>query len=227
MQQEELPGPPDTSKDSDNNSFFLGLQYRYWWFIVLNMILTIIVFNFGCLGAKKWARQGEDISEWEGGLLYCNQCYSEWDEEHYNDVASDMSDLEGDLAEAMKTTFENLRDAGSVFVFFELTALIMNLLWIARVVFILMERKLGPNWLGFVPVAAGFVMHTVGLIAWTGIADAGFEADCEELNDGSDRRKVCSTYGAGLAVITCILYIFFGAFYVFLYINRGRVAKEM
>lgn len=227
MQQEKLPSPQEESKDADNNQIFIGLRYRYWWFIVLQLILTIIVFNFGCLGAKKWARQGEDGTEWEGGLLYCTSCYSKWDNDHYDDVASDMSDLNGDQYEALTTTYENLRDAGSVFLFFELIALLMNLLWIVRVVFALFEKKLGPNWLGFVFPGVGFVMHTIGLIAWTGIAEAGFEEDCTDLNDGSDRTKVCSTYGAGLAVITCILYIFFGAFYVFLYINRRTVSKEV
>mmetsp|Transcript_23981 Transcript_23981/g.42483 ORF Transcript_23981/g.42483 Transcript_23981/m.42483 type:complete len:241 (-) Transcript_23981:2199-2921(-) len=198
------------------------MRVRYWWYLVIFCQGVIGVFMFATLGTRKWVRQGDEDSEWQGGLLECTFCHlkSDWHEETYDDLKSDECDADGDSHEAWCTMFEDLQSAGGVFVFFELLSFGLLGLWIARVCLALCSKRFLPEIVAYIFPAVAFLAHTIGLIIWAAVSKSGFNADCEDFVDGSDRTDTCSTNGPALAVLTCLLYVFFGLLYGFVFRNR-------
>lgn len=123
--------------------------------------------------------------------------------------------------EGLCNTFEDLNDAGALYVFFDLLSLLFLMGWGTRIVMILLEKHCLPEWTAYFWPSFAFILHLAGLLTWESIADSSFDGDCEDL-DPEDRKPLCSTTGPALAVITCVLYIFFIAFFVVAYFFRGK-----
>lgn len=225
--KEDLPKEQPPLEEPDIDTPLLCMRVRYWWYLVIFCQGVIGVFMFATLGTRKWVRQGDEDYEWQGGLLECTFCHmnSDWYEETYDSLKSDECDADGDEHEAWCTMFENLQAAGGVFVFFELVSFLLLGLWIARVILCLCGKRLCHDLVALVFPITAFLSHMIGLIIWASVSKSGFNADCEDFMDGSSRTDTCSTTGPALAVLTCLLYVFFGALYAFVFRNRRGISK--
>lgn len=98
--------------------------------------------------------------------------------------------------------FEDLRDAGELFIFFETLNLVMLFLWLLRVLFSLCERICLPDWFAYIWPSLGTVFHLIGVVVWIELVQADFES-CDEISRKS-RENVCARGGPALAVFATI-----------------------
>jgi hypothetical protein len=221
--KEQQPSPEEPDVDTP----LLCMRVRYWWFLVIFCQGVLGVFIFATLGTRRWVRQGDEDAEWQGSLLECTLCHvnSDWFEETYDSLKSDECDSSGDEHDAWCSMFKDLQTAGGVFVFFELLSLGLLVLWIGRVLLCLIGKRCCHDIIAYIFPILAFLAHMIGLIIWAAVSKSGFNADCGDFADGSDRTDVCSTNGPALAVLTCLFYIFFGALYAFVFRNRRGIVK--
>mmetsp|Transcript_11927 Transcript_11927/g.11994 ORF Transcript_11927/g.11994 Transcript_11927/m.11994 type:complete len:107 (+) Transcript_11927:366-686(+) len=88
-----------------------------------------------------------------------------------------------------------------------------------RVAFHLMEKRFCKNWVSYLWPSCGFFCHLLGLLIWAGVSDSGYDADCKDVSD----KKVCCTNGPTLSVLTCLLWIFYGSIYIFVFLHRNGI----
>jgi len=213
--QETSPESREPSVETE----LLCMKVKYWWYAVMLCQGWLFVFMMGCLGSYEWVRQGKDESEWEGGLLGVNFGPENYRGESYSSLADDVCDREG--YEELCDSFENLKNAGAVFIFFEVLSILMLAAWAARVVFALKEKKFLGEWIGYLFPGLGFLLHFLGVIVWVAVSGAKFSSECY------GQSELCNTYGPTLGVLTILFYFFFAALYSFVFFKReGIYAKQ-
>ena len=210
----------ETSNISKISKKVLCMQLRYWLYLTLFFQYVIIVFLFGCVGTRRWVRKGEDSTEWEGGLISVTGSNKTWKNKAYDKVRDDVCDM--DAYDDLCTVFKRLYDAGAAYLFFELLALIFVLIWIGFVVWMLFEKPVNRWWVGLLWPGISLVCHIIAIAIWAGVTKSGFEMNCLS----SSSKKLCSTNGPALSIITVFLYLGFGTIYAFALFFRNGVVKN-
>jgi hypothetical protein len=202
------------------NNLFLDIRLKVWWIFFLVLIVFQFAVMIGLLATNSWVEQGEgDDKRWEGGILkVLDSDIREIDQEPYNEVADEVCDLPSHYG--VCEMFEDLRDAGFVFIFYEILALLMVVLWFGQVVFALLEIDCGRAWLGYIWPFLGFVFHFVGLIVYAGLVGISF-SDCDTISR-LDREVVCGTHGPVLATFITISLLVIGLGYSLVWNNREK-----
>lgn len=219
---EEQPKNEENTEHQDEqldepsvNTPFLCMTTRYWWFLILFFQHTLIIFMIGCLGTQRWVRQGNDLTEWEGSLLYVET----GPESIKSELYMDLKDSDCETLKHLCNTFDVLQTAAGAYVFFELISIIFTFIWMLRVVFHLYEKRFLPDWVSYLWPSLGFLCHILAIIIWAGVTEASFENDCSNLSD----EKICSTNGPALAIITVLFWLFYGSIYIFVFLHRNGI----
>lgn len=205
------------------------MRVRIWWYIILSLQALILLLMLGGLGSESWAKQGTGSGKWEGGLNYISssEIYEKVD---YIDMAATYCDIDDlfvdkDLADALCNTFTNMRGAGAAFNFFEVFAYVFTLIWMIRVIYCFLEKKMFSNCWGYVWPSLGIFFHILAEIIWGGATGATFTESCDDLNDGADSAPVCATDGPSVCLLVTLLYIITAIIFFVVY-NRRRGPVE-
>ena len=197
------------------------VRMRHWWKVVLFLQVFLISLMSGCLATKKWVRQGSKEFKWEGGLLKCFNCIGYWDNLYYHEIVAKECHMQGLVHNSWCNQFSDLRYAGRAFISLDLFCIAVLLLWVAKTVAELYQRKFLRDWLfpvlGLIATAA----HIAATIQWSVVTEAFFYGDCYHLSDGSDRANMCALDGPGLAVVNCIYLPLLTAFWVALKVKSA------
>lgn len=210
----------------------LCMRYRYWLYMTLFFQYILIVFLFGCVGTRRWVRKGNNMTEWEGGLLSITGSSSHWKDMSYKDAKSDSCDEKSEYYNKdLCNVFEDLYSAGAAYLFFEILALLLIFVWIFQVAYALMEKQLlfmgsetGAKrwWLALLWPGISLLCHIIGIAIWAGVTKSEFEVNCLAINSG----KICSTNGPSLSILTIFLYLMFGCVYAFMMYFREGIFKK-
>jgi hypothetical protein len=105
------------------------LPLRVWFILSLVGLVIQIVVMIGSLSAMRWSEQGSSGNDrWEGGLLRVEESdVREIDQESFNEVANDICDLANRYGSC--EMFEDLRDGGFMFIFYEMLSIFAILVW--------------------------------------------------------------------------------------------------
>jgi hypothetical protein len=109
--------------------------------IFVFLLLVILGLQIGCLASPLWVEQGTgDDFKWEGSLTRVKESdIPSIDKESYNNVADDVCDLPNHYG--VCEMFEDLRDSGFIFIFYECFSILMLLIWIGWILFALLEKS--------------------------------------------------------------------------------------
>jgi hypothetical protein len=129
------------------------------------------------LALPKWAEQEDDDGDsvWEGSLLEVRDS-DLWDEDSYAELADDIC---SESLYGACTMFEDLRDAGIIFIIYESIYLLTLVLWIVRIILVLCRVSFGPDWLAYLAPLIGSGFHIVGTVIWLKLVEVNFD-DCED-----------------------------------------------
>lgn len=196
------------------------LSIKNWYYIVLALNLVSTMVMIGSLATNRWVKQGKDNTRWEGGLIVCEKCDGQFEEEKYSDIADDVcgeDDLDGfcDL-------YEKLSAAGNVYFVLEIISIAIILVWSLRIVACFFGKALFKDWITYGISAMGCLVHTAGFIAWIIIADALYGQDCEDVSR-SDFKPVCPTHGPGLAIAAILILAIDNLLFILIFSVRMKV----
>jgi hypothetical protein len=175
------------------------LSLKNWYYIVLVLNLTAILLMIGSLSTNRWVKQGEDETLWEGGLTVCEKCDGDFEEEKYDDIASDVCDIDG--LEGFCDQFEQLALAGTVYFALDIVSIVVVAVWSIRIVFCLFGRMIFRDILSYLLAVSSCMIHTAGFIVWIALSNAEYAASCDEVSR-TEAKTLCPTHGPGLALGT-------------------------
>lgn len=195
------PSPPAAGK-------FLCLRLKWWYFghFLTNLVLTVLI--LACLATPKWVRTGSDDMHIQGGLLTCTDCGEPFEDLSYKEAAeakacdSMIPDYRGYCV-----MFEELKEAGGAFLFFDLVTLIFLLFWTVKLFCLYKGAKVlqRPRWLFYVVSAVTGSAHILALIIWGGVTKAAFNADCSGWEPDGSQPDLCSTDGPAIAIAVLVI----------------------
>lgn len=199
----------------------LFLQYRIWWYIVISLLILQLILMLGSLGSYNWVKSGDGDSEWEGSLMVVTSGPDMWEDISYEDLVDNYCEDDANTSDGFCEVFSDIYNGGVAFIFFEVFAMTANLVWIVKVLFLILEKSYGPNWLPYILNGSVLIFHLIALVAWFGSTSAQFGKDCEEvITEDEERGDLCATSGAALAVFVMVLFIGITALFIPLYIKR-------
>lgn len=205
---------------------FLCLQYRIWWYVLISLLILQWILMLGTLGSYNWVGSGDGDAEWKGSLMVVTSGPDIWEDMSYEDLIDDYCEDDDSIYDGYCELFSEIYSGGVAYIFFEVFAMTGNAVWIVKVMYLILERPLGPNWLPYVINLAVLIFHLIALVAWFGSTSASFGSSCDEVIDGSDRGDLCATSGAALSVFVMILFIVITVIFLPLYITRHRNSKH-
>ena len=190
------------------------LKLRHWWVLLLALLAVIFILCIGCLGSPHWMDLDNDAVSITGGLMRCSDCPGAWDQASYDEIAHYLSDT--DYSAGLQDLFEELRDGGAAYVFFELLSLLFLNLWAGAVMLLLVNNK-NPkvNLALYAFPGLAFLLHFLALVIWAGVSKAKFDENCSGLSLLSGGRPtVCAGPALALSIATLVFYIpVIGVFY--------------
>lgn len=179
------------------------LTVRMWWLLILALQSLLFILSIGCLGSTQWLEQnGLDI---QGSLMRCTDCPSRWQDASYDEIA-DLICEDDNLLHSLCDMMKDMRDAGAVYVFFELVAIVCLFFWMFKIMLLLLERQCFPKlrWLPYTFPVLTICAHLIALAAWFGITDASFSDSCDNVTDSVP--PICATAAPALSVCLMLLY---------------------
>jgi hypothetical protein len=94
------------------------MKAMYWWAMFLMLLILQIILICVTMTAPWWCEQSQGSRSWTGSLLNVIESDSPYiDTNTYGKVADDVCDLQSRFGAC--DMFEDLRDAGGLFIFFE------------------------------------------------------------------------------------------------------------
>jgi hypothetical protein len=201
----------------------LHIPAKFIYFIYICLLSITIIFLIGFLASPSWVSQGEGRGKWKGSLTEVKdisndfpEAFQDYEGDSYSSVADDICDSDegSDIVDALCDMFTNLYAASIVVILFEVFNILVILVWI----FIIFMVFRGRNYfiVSLIVPAAALAAHLIAFSAWMGIANATFEDDCDDFNDGSDPAKVCAESGPkfGLFILIWII-LLYGLWFLF------------
>ena len=160
----------------------------------------------GSFGTENWVKQGENSTEWEGGLLRVTSGSTEVSEVEYIDMYRSCKNF---LVPC--NVFKRLRDAGAAFCFFDVISYCFTIVWMAKVAFLYVQKEIFVKVPVLVWPSCGLVFHILAEIIWSGVTKAKFLGTCTDVTSES----LCSTRGPAIVLtVTCLYIVAFAMFFI-------------
>ena len=221
-QETRGPVPPSLSKSRLDH--FMGcLQLKAWFGIVLLLLLSQIGLMIGSLATKRWVTEGRGDSKWFGGLTSCSNCPKVWRDHYYDEIAAQLCTWDDDTYIHYCNIFEDLRDAGGQFLFFELISITMVVAWMVKILTVLLDKDCLSRvpWSAYTYGLLATFFHWIGIILWGAVTDARFDADCDTPRTGIDKPELCGTRGPIIAIVVAVMFPIIMVVYTFVYFRIG------
>lgn len=218
----------------------LSIPAKFIYFTFLGLLSITIIFLIGFLAAPTWVSQGEGMTEWKGSLTKLTDnsddlpdFLSDLEGDSYSSVADDFCDSSGkfkyvssDLRNALCDLFENLYDASVVVILFEMINLLAIIAWMSLITLVFYGRNFFL--LSLIVPGIALASHLIAFCSWIGIADATFEDDCKDLNDGDEPDKTCAQAGPKLGLFILIWMVFlYGLWFLFKLLSKLTIQKRI
>lgn len=199
---------------------------KFIYLLYIGLLTITLIFLIGFLASPSWVSQGEGSAKWKGSLTEVKDIShniqigsKDYEGDSYSSIADDICDsddewAESDLNDAICDMFTNLYAASIVVILFSVFNILVICVWI----FIIFMVFRGRNYfiVSLIVPAAALAAHLIAFSAWMGIANATFEDDCEDFNDGSDPAKVCAESGPKLGLFILIwMVLLYGLWFLF------------
>ena len=207
---DQPPGfaPPSSLPEAAQPTPKILCMSRKWWYLSLLLSLCLIlVLIIGCLATPKWvATQGDSFSI-EGGLLKCSNCDAPFSDMSYSDAShADACDQFVPDYTGYCDVFGDLKGAGGAFLFFDLVAFVLIVMWGVKLFLLFRGSEVlsNPKWLFYVVSTVATSSHILALIVWGGVSSATFNGDCTGWNPDGSKPELCSTDGPKLAIAVMV-----------------------
>lgn len=222
---QEVRGPvPPASVSKSRLTLYMGcLQLWTWLAAVLFLLLCQIGLMIGSLATNRWVTEGYGSHQWFGGLTNCNSCPQPWRNRDYTSLAQDLCSLSDPRFTHYCNIFEDLRDAGGEFLFFELVSIATVIAWMAKIAAILTDKEclVRVPWSAYSLGLLATFFHWVGIILWGAVTDARFDADCDQMTIADDKPELCGARGPIIAIVVAVMFPIILVMFSFVYYRIG------
>lgn len=222
---QEVRGPvPPASVTKSRLALYMGcLQLWSWLVLVLFLLLAQIGLMIGSLATNRWVTEGYGSDQWFGGLTTCNSCPQPWRNRDYSSLAQEFCSLSDPRFTHYCNVFEDLRDAGGEFLFFELVTIATVIAWMVKILTMLLNKDCLHRvpWSAYTYGLMATFFHWTGIILWGAVTDARFDADCDAMTVADDKPELCGTRGPIIAIVVAVMFPLILILFSFVYYRIG------
>mmetsp|Transcript_24270 Transcript_24270/g.43189 ORF Transcript_24270/g.43189 Transcript_24270/m.43189 type:complete len:450 (+) Transcript_24270:32-1381(+) len=196
------------------------LSTKTWMTVVLVSLIICSILTCSSIYAGNWVKRDSDEITFHGGLLECADCDQEYLGLGWDCFSGFMCDIDSSLGYCIM--YEDLKDAGRLYIALAVTSLVFILLWGQGVVFIIQGREYGFASLNYIYATLAVLFQALAVIVWFKTSKASFVADCgNPLMEITEVPQLCSTNGPGIAIAsTCVLGVT-AVLYIVAFFKRG------